>query len=265
MLWPACTACACITSGSTPIPWSSRPTGTSRSSACSSKRHCVRRSRPAGTVRTPRSRSTSSTWAGCFTRVWSAAGPAGLRMGWRTHRLSATPRQVRAGVSPALDNLCDQVLGDPPRHHAEPIRSAGALVHALNKVLGPADASGDLERRLHPPAPAESSEPKAATAPAAEPPTIPAAHPTTKISTPVGPPPGPQRRPRRWIPLLAVLVVLLAIGGVLIGVVAGNRGGTGAAGDPTASQSATGKAAAGQAGAAITITGARDFDPQGDD
>ena len=177
----------------------------------------------------------------------------------------ATPRQVRAGVSPALDNICDQVLGDPPRHHAEPIRSAGALVRALNKVLGPADASSDLERRLHPPAPAESSEPKAATAPAAEPPTIPAAHPTTKVSTPVGPPPGPQRRPRRWIPLLAVLVVLLAIGGVLIGVVAGNRGGTGAAGDPTASQSATGKAAAGQAGAAITITGARDFDPQGDD
>ena len=31
-----------------------------------------------------------------------------------------TPRQVRAGVSPALDNVCDQILGDPPRHHAPP-------------------------------------------------------------------------------------------------------------------------------------------------
>ena len=29
-----------------------------------------------------------------------------------------TPRQVRAGVSPALDNVCDQILGDPPRHRA---------------------------------------------------------------------------------------------------------------------------------------------------
>ena len=177
----------------------------------------------------------------------------------------ATPRQVRAGVSPALDNLCDRILGDPPRHHAEQIRSASALVNALNKVLGPADASGDLERRLRPPAPREDSEPKGAAAPAPEPPTIPAAHPTTTISTPVGKPPGPQRRPRRWIPLLAVLVVLLVVAGVFVGVVASNRGGTAAAGDPTASQSATSKASAGQAGATITITGARDFDPQGDD
>ena len=29
-----------------------------------------------------------------------------------------TPRQVRAGVSPALDQVCDQILGDPPRHRS---------------------------------------------------------------------------------------------------------------------------------------------------
>jgi putative peptidoglycan lipid II flippase len=176
----------------------------------------------------------------------------------------ATPRQVRAGVSPALDNLCDQVLGDPPRHHAEPIRSAHALVNALNKVLGPADASGDLERRLRPAAPPPNSEPKAAAAPPPEPPTIPAAHPTTKISTPVAPAPAPQRRPRRWIPLLAVLVVLLMVGGVLVGVAVNNRDGAAAA-DPTDSQSSTGNAPAGQTGATIPVAGARDFDPQGDD
>jgi putative peptidoglycan lipid II flippase len=65
----------------------------------------------------------------------------------------ATPRQVRAGVSPALDQVCDQILGDPPRHRSTPITTAHDLVVALTKVLGPADASGDLERRLRQPIP----------------------------------------------------------------------------------------------------------------
>src|SRR4029450_863314 len=59
-----------------------------------------------------------------------------------------TPRQVRAGVSPALDNVCDQILGGPPRHHAAAITTAGGIVTALTKVLGGADAAPDLERRL---------------------------------------------------------------------------------------------------------------------
>ena len=75
--------------------------------------------------------------------------PAAPRLGRRW----MTPRQVRAGVSPALDNVCDQVLGDPPRHHAPPITTAFGLVQALTKVLGTADASADLERRLHQPIP----------------------------------------------------------------------------------------------------------------
>ena len=75
--------------------------------------------------------------------------PAAPRLGRRW----MTPRQVRAGVSPALDNVCDQVLGDPPRHHGVPITTAHQLVQALTKVLGTADASADLERRLHQPIP----------------------------------------------------------------------------------------------------------------
>ncbi len=64
-----------------------------------------------------------------------------------------TPRQVRAGVSPSLDNVCDQILGDPPRHRANQITTAHGVVNALTKVLGSADASGDLERRLKQPIP----------------------------------------------------------------------------------------------------------------
>jgi putative peptidoglycan lipid II flippase len=75
-----------------------------------------------------------------------------------------TPRQVRAGVSPALDNVCDQILGNPPRHHAAAITTVGGIVTALTKVLGSADAASDLERRLHQPIPSvRGSEPVDAT------------------------------------------------------------------------------------------------------
>ncbi|HET9873232.1 MAG TPA: murein biosynthesis integral membrane protein MurJ [Propionibacteriaceae bacterium] len=68
-----------------------------------------------------------------------------------------TPRQVRAGVSPALDQVCDQILGDPPRHRAPQIVTANDVVNALTKVLGPGDASSDLERRLRQPVPTVSA------------------------------------------------------------------------------------------------------------
>ena len=81
-------------------------------------------------------------------------GPAfGLSSAPTMGRRWMTPRQVRAGVSPALDNVCDQILGDPPRHHAAAITTAGGIVTALTKVLGSADAAPDLERRLHQPIP----------------------------------------------------------------------------------------------------------------
>lgn len=65
----------------------------------------------------------------------------------------ATPRQVRAGVSPALDQVTDQILGRPPRHHAPQLDTANEVVNALTKVLGTADATADLERRLRQPIP----------------------------------------------------------------------------------------------------------------
>lgn len=62
------------------------------------------------------------------------------------------PHQVRAGVSPALDTLCDQILSEVPRHNEVPIRTANEVTQALTRVLGSADAAADLERRLRYPA-----------------------------------------------------------------------------------------------------------------
>lgn len=64
-----------------------------------------------------------------------------------------TPRQVRAGVSPALDTICDRILSPVPRQRETQLRTAHDVVRALSQVLGTANAAQDLERRLRYPVP----------------------------------------------------------------------------------------------------------------
>ena len=85
--------------------------------------------------------------------------PAAPRLGRRW----MTPRQVRAGVSPVLDNVCDQVLGDPPRHHAAPSPPRSGSCRALPSP-GHGRRVRDLERRLHQPIPVVHHGPGRATA-----------------------------------------------------------------------------------------------------
>jgi putative peptidoglycan lipid II flippase len=211
-----------------------------------------------------------------------------------------TPRQVRAGVSPALDNVCDQILGDPPRHHAPAITTAGGIVTALTKVLGSADAAPDLERRLRQPIPTVTGRSQAAPAATAQPVsslldqtttrqeairtrTVPAATapPTTqhtRVSAgrppsgaatatppprarPSAPAPAPQQRKRRWIGLLLVLAVLLVAAGIISAIILDRRL---SAAPETNDQSDTSERSPAQP-QKLTIAGARDFDPQGED
>jgi putative peptidoglycan lipid II flippase len=216
-----------------------------------------------------------------------------------------TPRQVRAGVSPALDNVCDQILGDPPRHHAAAITTAGGIVTALTKVLGSADAAPDLERRLHQPIPTVGGSTSAPDRAASAPPvsslldqttirqeairtrTIPAASappttPHTRVSAgkspsgpatpnrpagtkPPAPPPATQQRRRRWIGLLLVLAVLLIAAGIISAIILDRR--LSSSPEPQASSEQTGTTAdrAPTKPTKLTIADARDFDPQGED
>jgi putative peptidoglycan lipid II flippase len=243
-------------------------------------------------------------------------GPAfGLPNAPMVGRRWMTPRQVRAGVSPALDNVCDQILGDPPRHHGAAITTAGGIVTALTKVLGSADAAADLERRLHQPIPsvrgrAEPPDGAASTQPVSSlldttttrqqaittrtvpavparstsPPPInvqtrirPAVRPRAKAgSSPISPPRPPQARPasqpaaapqrrRRWISLLLVLAALLIAAGIISALILDRRIST--APEPTFSgdQSSASPDRAPTRQSKLTITGARDFDPQGED
>ena len=229
-------------------------------------------------------------------------GPAfGLAIAPSMGRRWMTPRQVRAGVSPALDNVCDQILGDPPRHHAPAITTAGGIVTALTKVLGSADAAPDLERRLRQPIPtvtgrSQAADPAATAQPvsslldqtttrqeairtrtipaASAPPTtqhtrVSAGRPPSKSATatrpprarPSAPPPAAQQRKRRWIGLLLVLAVLLVAAGIISAIVLDRRL---SAAPETNDQSGTSEGLPAQP-KKLTIAGARDFDPQGED
>ena len=95
----------------------------------------------------------------CLVSRWPGGPAFSLPAAPVAGRHLMSPRQVRAGVSPALDVVCDQILGDPPRHRAVRLASANDVVNALTKVLGSADASADLERRLRQPIPKVTSTP----------------------------------------------------------------------------------------------------------
>ena len=234
-------------------------------------------------------------------------GPAfGLPNAPMVSRRWMSPRQVRAGVSPALDNVCDQILGDPPRHHGAPITTAGGIVTALTKVLGSADAAPDLERRLRQPIPSVTGKPQPLDAAAGATPVsslldqttarqraistraIPAASaPPTRAQTrlrtsgrspgpptttrspqarPPSQPPGGQQRRRRWIGLLLVLAVLLITAGIISALILDRRISSGSASQASGNQtSAAPERSPAARSSKLTITNARDFDPQGDD
>lgn len=217
-------------------------------------------------------------WPGCSAFGLPAAPEGGH--GW------LTPRQVRAGVSPALDAVCDQILGDPPRHRAEPIASAVGVVNALTKVLGPADASADLERRLRQPVPriragedldqAETDDEAPAPPPRADRRAVPAATPrpatteaaaTTLIREPI-PPAAPVRRHRRAGRLAGLVIGVLAAMALLAGGVVGtliliDRNASRTAPEPSV-EATTAEPTTATTPVLFEIAAARDFDPQGD-
>lgn len=181
-----------------------------------------------------------------------------------------TPRQLRAGVSPALDVVCDQVLNPVPRTGGPSLTSAAELNSTLSQVLGTANASADLEHRVRYPA---SRDPDDQHLPS----------PRTPVPAPVARPGrdddgGPhddgdedveesevaafdqgRHPPRRWLAILVGLVAITLVGS-LIAVGISNGGWAKGGKDParsTASASATGPQPR-------TIKAVSDFDPEAD-
>jgi putative peptidoglycan lipid II flippase len=260
----------------------------------------------------------------CLVGRWPGGPAYGLADAPVLGRRWSTPRQVRAGVSPALDAVCDQILGDPPRHRAPALTTAHDVVVALTKVLGPADASADLERRVRQPVPLagpaaervdvttgappvsallaspEPAGPQARGATPADPrggpgdprasgrnggavdtgsglrPTVVTTSltggrsPAARTPRPGGSSPRSRRRPpRRSVGVLLVLVLLLLCGTVVSAIVLDQRlRATPGSAPSAAAPTSTGTSAEPPpvaTGAPLVITGAREFDPEGDD
>ena len=222
----------------------------------------------------------------CLVARWPGGPAFGLPGAPVSGHRWLTPRQVRAGVAPALDQICDQILGEPPRHRTEQIVTAVGVVNALTKVLGPADASTDLERRLRQPVPRVRSSqsidddrspsrprsPQQVAATAAPPPaprtTTPEAVQTTLIRQPIPPAPHapatrrPARRNRLGLLVVIVLLGMVLVAGGLVAVVGLQRGNESSTQPSSAASPAS--TAPSAAPVKLAITAAHDFDPQGD-
>ncbi|HEY5979068.1 MAG TPA: murein biosynthesis integral membrane protein MurJ [Microlunatus sp.] len=223
----------------------------------------------------------------CLVSRWPGGPAFSLPAAPVAGRHLMSPRQVRAGVSPALDVVCDQILGDPPRHRAVRLASANEVVNALTKVLGSADASADLERRLRQPIPKVTSTPPItiplharSAGSSTSPITRSALSPShgesedsvrvTLIRQPTPPPPNrPQRRagskpvpgrPRRWLALVAAMGLLLLATGIGSAVILNQREGS----SPPGQQESAGQPSSGPVAGPLQIAGVRTFDPQGD-
>jgi len=191
-----------------------------------------------------------------------------------------TPRQVRHGVSPVLDRICDQLLSPVPRQRAPRITTAAALVGELDRVLGSADATGDLERRLRHPQPSVLVEdPEVAAYSAALPEAEPYAlierngsiaagtNTAERVATPQSPnrPPAelarPRSGPRSWLWLLVIVLLIAALVATVLTARGLGPASSAHHNKPTAHRAATRAGQSPTASTPIRIVGAHDFDP----
>lgn len=186
-----------------------------------------------------------------------------------------SPQHVQPSVSPSLDQLCDRILN--PRDHAAPLRTVKDVSTALTRVLGTANATSDLEKRVRGPVRVAASTmvhdlPTAvAASPRAEAPLAPRPHPALRsTSSPQtqresrkdraprknrAPSAQPGNQSRRWAWVLVPLVLVGIIGGLFTGAVRL---------DPS-TDSPPGPIAAPAAGPSeqLAVVAAKDFDPEG--
>jgi serine/threonine protein kinase len=151
-----------------------------------------------------------------------------------------TPRQVRAGVPAALDEIADRALNNPPRHHQVELTSPAAFVSALRALPKPVTRQPTMSI---PPVPigADSSNTQAHQR---------YVEPTEAADW------GPSRSMRAVRILVTVLVVgALFLLGALLAKTAIDRAGQGNDGETGSPSPSV------PAGAALTVAQAYSFDP----
>ena len=201
----------------------------------------------------------------CLVARWPGGRDLGLPAAPTEHGRLLRPRQVRAGVDPAVDAIVDRILGEPPRHHAAPLRSAAEVARELGTFLqgvvaGPAfgDDDAPVPHAVLPLAPDPAGPPPAihqvapprtgpgATAASPEP-----AQPHTGARTPV------------WVGV-ALLLALAVVLAVLVAQVGSGVLPTLTDDDPTTAAT-TGSRGTPPSTGPLRLATVADFDPQGTD
>lgn len=195
----------------------------------------------------------------CLVSRWPGAHTDGLRAAPTEHGRLLRPRQVRAGVSRDIDTVADRILGDPPRHHEAPLRTAHVIANTL-RLVGEDETIHDDQPSL-----SRMSSPDLLR--------------LDPVIVPAGPPPGinpPRRRPKAHEPAPPTtfernverarhatkgdraLVLLGIMGAILLVTIIAFLVGRSSSdvADPIDNSSPE---------RALPLAGATDFDPQGED
>lgn len=204
----------------------------------------------------------------CLTGMWPGGTLPGLPPAPTRGGMWPSARRVRTDVPPALDRICQQVIGgvSPMMENAagKPgITTAAGVVAALSTVLGVTDASYRLEQRVRT---AQGTLSLDATR---EQPAVPA-EPTIAVAVPPEPsarplPVVPRQTPGRgWVIGLLVLVALAIVVGLIgVAVNAGRSGRPGGAPGTTPTGSSSTASPSTDAGP-WQIVGVATFDPAAD-
>lgn len=197
----------------------------------------------------------------CLTARWPGADCPSLPAAPVEQGRLLLPRQVRAGVPRALDEICDRILSQPPRY-GPPITTAADVKEHLTQLLGtdlPSTTGGmTAATRTH-----------QATPPPLDPP--PALLPREGGGPPPpSPPPIPvarssERRAQLRRTLICVAVAALVLGVAMLAYLVGQQGTSREQRSPALSASPSGPTSQGTAPATpaqpIQISTARSFDP----
>ena len=208
----------------------------------------------------------------CLVGRWPDGASEGLPMAPTENGRVLRPRQVRAGVPRALDDLCDRLLNGPSRS-GEAVHSAAELSAALSAVLASTAESPTSTLVSDAPAagvPSPSDSPDATAALAlpglgdAKEGGATAASPTSRAAEPAvdGRPRGRARRSSRI--LVWIAVTALVIGACWLAYEIGRRAAESAAGPAPTQSPRTGGTTNSPAIQPLTIANVTDFDPEAD-
>ncbi len=202
----------------------------------------------------------------CLVARWPGVRDVGLPVAPTEHGRLLRPRQVRAGVDPATDAMCDRILDISQRHNGDSPRTADEVARELAALI-PADETTGSFAAPHGEDDQTISYGVLPTAPAVDGPP-PAVHkvppPRTTQQTPVATVPPPPARRRTGARLLVWLAValLVALAGVFTFLLVPRTDVDPPDESGSASASTTAPA---ETSRPLDIAGVEDFDPLGED